>query len=114
MALLTCEPTIPVALSPDPLLGDSEFRVLTILSDLYDREIVSTIGWAKHVPGFTELHLNDQMRLLQSTWAEILTLSLAFRSVSMGGRLLFASDFNLDEKQARDAGVHELYQPVSD
>jgi len=113
MALMACEPPTPVALVPDPIICEAEIRVLTVLSDLYDREIVSTIGWAKHVPGFTDLTLNDQMRLLQGTWAEILTLSLAFRSISMGGRLAFASDFNLDEKQSRDSGVFELYQSVS-
>jgi estrogen-related receptor ERR len=64
------------------------------------------------IAGFTELTLNDQMRLLQSTWAEVLTLSLAFRSISLGGRLAFGSDFNLDEKQAKDAGVYELFMPV--
>lgn len=60
-----------------------------------------------------ELSLNDQMRLLQSTWAEILTLTLAFRSLpAHGGKLRFAIDFWLDEKQARDAGASELYQHV--
>lgn len=53
------------------------------------------------------------MRLLQSTWAEVLTLSLAFRSVGLDGRLVFASDLSLDEKAARDAGVVDLFLPVS-
>lgn len=61
-----------------------------------------------------ELSLNDQMRLLQSTWAEILTMTLAFRSLPLhGGKLRFALDFWLDEKQAREAGAIELYQHVS-
>jgi len=63
--------------------------------------------------GFTELSLNDQMRLLQSTWAEILTLTLTYRSLSCTGKLRFASDFTLDEKQARECGAIELYQHVS-
>jgi len=63
--------------------------------------------------GFLELPLNDQMRLLQSTWAEILTLTLSFRSLSGSGRLRFAQDFNLDEKNARECGAFELYQQVS-
>lgn len=29
----------------------SEFKVLTALSDLADRELVVIIGWAKHIPG---------------------------------------------------------------
>lgn len=60
-------------------VSSSQYKNLCILSDLVDKELVSTIGWAKQIPGFTELKLNDQMRLLQSSWAEILALSLAFR-----------------------------------
>lgn len=65
--------------------------------------------------GFSDLSLNDQMRLLQSTWAEILTLTLAFRSLPMIslGRLKFAIDFTLDEKQSKDCGALELYQTVN-
>ncbi|CAG7716432.1 unnamed protein product, partial [Allacma fusca] len=110
IALSQCEPEVPIVGVTDPLLSDSEPRIVNILSDLYDREIISTIGWAKQVPGFTDLTLNDQMRLLQSTWTEILTLSLAFRSLHTGGKLVFASDFSLDEKLAKDSGAYELYQ----
>lgn len=53
------------------------------------------------------------MRLLQATWAEVLTLSMAFRSVGLCGRIAFASDLTLDEKGARDCGVTDLYLPVS-
>lgn len=55
-SLKTCEPETPSAVSPDTgstLLQNAEpdMRVLTVLSDLYDREIVTTISWAKQVPG---------------------------------------------------------------
>nr|CAD7402288.1 unnamed protein product [Timema cristinae] len=108
-ALALCEPDLLVA-SQDSSIVNVEYRTVYTLSDLYDRELVGIIGWAKQIPGFTELSLNDQMRLLQSTWAEILTLTLAYRSLSGNGKLRFASDFNLDEKQARECGALELYQ----
>nr|CAD7194429.1 unnamed protein product [Timema douglasi] len=108
-ALALCEPDLLVA-SQDSSIVNVEYRTVYTLSDLYDRELVGIIGWAKQIPGFTELSLNDQMRLLQSTWAEILTLTLAYRSLSGSGKLRFASDFNLDEKQARECGALELYQ----
>ena len=60
-------------------VSSTQYKNLCILSDLVDKELVATIGWAKQIPGFSDLTLNDQMRLLQSTWAEILALSLAFR-----------------------------------
>ncbi|XP_060536605.1 steroid hormone receptor ERR2 isoform X2 [Cylas formicarius] len=108
-ALISCEPD---CLEINTVLESSKHRTLSILSDLYDRELVGIIGWAKQIPGFTDLSLNDQMRLLQSTWAEILTLTLAFRSLPMIslGRLKFATDFTLDEKQSKDCGALELYQ----
>ena len=51
-----------------------QLRPVALLADLYDRELVSTIGWAKQVPGFTDLTLNDQMKLLQSSWTEVAQL----------------------------------------
>lgn len=62
--------------------------------------------------GFTDLPLNDQMRLLQVSWAEILTLTLAFRSIPFTGRLYFATDFWLDERSAKECGATELYNHV--
>ncbi|CAG9764492.1 unnamed protein product [Ceutorhynchus assimilis] len=108
-ALIACEPD---CLEINTALEDSKHRTLSLLSDLYDRELVGIIGWAKQIPGFADLSLNDQMRLLQSTWAEILTLTLAFRSIPMASlkRLKFATDFTLDEKQSKDCGALELYQ----
>lgn len=84
-ALLSCEPEPLLAINlqqTNSTLSSSsstQYKTICILSDLVDRELVATIGWAKQIPGFTDLILNDQMRLLQTTWAEILSLSLAFR-----------------------------------
>ena len=64
-------------------------------------------------PGFSELSLNDQMRLLQSSWSEILTLSLVFRSIPTSGRLNFAADFSLSEAEARECGLTEFFNHVS-
>lgn len=111
-ALASCEPD---SLEINTTLENTKHRTLSVLSDLYDRELVGIIGWAKQIPGFTDLSLNDQMRLLQSTWAEILTLTLAYRSLPLIGlgRLKFATDFTMDEKQSRDCGAIELYQMVN-
>lgn len=113
-------------------VGTDAQEMLNILSDLYDKELVGIIGWAKQIPGllrivsktficfhhllflgFTDLPLNDQMRLLQVSWAEILTLMLAFRSIPFTGRLYFATDFWLDERSAKECGATELYNHVS-
>ncbi|XP_011867577.1 PREDICTED: steroid hormone receptor ERR1 isoform X4 [Vollenhovia emeryi] len=107
-ALAACEPDM-LQVSNTPNTLETDQRVLGQLSDLYDRELVGIIGWAKQIPGFGSLALNDQMRLLQSTWAEILTFTLAWRSTPNTGRLRFAQDFTLDERLARECHCTELY-----
>nr|XP_012231092.1 PREDICTED: steroid hormone receptor ERR2 isoform X3 [Linepithema humile] len=107
-ALSACEPDMLQVSNISHTL-DTDQRVLGQLSDLYDRELVGIIGWAKQIPGFSSLALNDQMRLLQSTWAEILTFTLAWRSTPNIGRLRFAQDFTLDERLARECHCMELY-----
>lgn len=63
--------------------------------------------------GFIELPLNDQMKLLQFTWAEMLTLQLAYRSIPFNGRLMFAKDFWLEEHSAKQCGATELFDHVT-
>lgn len=95
-ALLSIEPD-KVYAKPDSQLPNNEYKLMATLSDLADRELVATIGWAKQVPGFVSLQLSDQMNLLQSTWLEILCLNLAFRSCPYKNILVFADDFKLSE-----------------
>ena len=57
--------------------------------------------------------LNDQMRLLQSSWSEILTFTLVFRSLPRCGKLNFASDFSVSEAQAIECGLDEFFFHVS-
>ncbi|XP_017018410.1 steroid hormone receptor ERR2 isoform X1 [Drosophila kikkawai] len=84
-------------------------EILSVLSDIYDKELVSVIGWAKQIPGFIDLPLNDQMKLLQVSWAEILTLQLTFRSLPFNGKLCFATDVWMDELLAKECGYTEFY-----
>lgn len=56
--------------------------------------------------------LNDQMRLLQTSWPEVLSLSLAYRSMPMSHgqpKLQWTSDFCMTEKEARECGMEELF-----
>ena len=50
VALTKCEPE-PLLALPDPSLTDDQYKIVTTLSDFYDRELVGTIGWAKQIPG---------------------------------------------------------------
>lgn len=47
-------------------------------------------------PGFVELSLLDQVRLLESCWMEVLMVGLMWRSIDHPGKLIFAPDLVLD------------------
>lgn len=53
------------------------------------------------------------MKLLQMTWAELLTVQLAYHSIPFTGKLIFAKEFWLDEKLAKECGASELFTHVS-
>ncbi|XP_073466149.1 steroid hormone receptor ERR2 isoform X3 [Aquarana catesbeiana] len=106
--LLLAEPEKIFAMA-DPAVPDSDIKVLSTLVDLTDRELVMTIGWAKHIPGFSSLSLADQMCLLQGAWMEILLLGVVFRSLPYQDELLYAEDYIMDDMRSRVCGLHNLY-----
>lgn len=95
-ALMRIEPE-EVFATPDESINNGELKLMITLSDLTDRELVATIGWAKQVPGFGSLPLPDQMKLLHGTWLDIICLNIAFRSVPYSGVIKYAKDFQLSE-----------------
>ncbi|KAG8448963.1 hypothetical protein GDO86_015871 [Hymenochirus boettgeri] len=106
--LLLAEPEKIYAM-PDPTVPDSDIKTLTTLCDLSDRELVITIGWAKHIPGFSSLSLGDQMSLLQGAWMEILLLGVVYRSLPYHDRLVYAEDYMIDEVQSCMSSFRDIY-----
>lgn len=125
---MSSEPETVLAL-PNSTLASGKFKTVTTLSDLYDKQLVGTIDWAKQIPGFTDMSLKDQMKLLQASWSEVMTLSLVFRSLptsvaaanvaakeaanGLKRKLKFAPDFALTEDMAMDCGLEDFYQHVN-
>lgn len=106
-ALLSIEPEKVFAM-PDPTLPEDDYKLMATLSDLADRELVATIGWAKQVPGFINLPLHDQMNLLQSTWLDVLCFNMAYRSSPYNGDLVYADDFRCTEDDSKKLGSPEF------
>ncbi|KAM3853270.1 steroid hormone receptor ERR2 isoform 3-T3 [Vipera latastei] len=109
--LLVAEPEKIYAM-PDPTMPESDIKALTTLCDLADRELVVIIGWAKHIPGFSNLSLGDQMSLLQSAWMEILILGIVYRSLPYEDKLVYAEDYIMDEEHSRLTGLLELHLAI--
>jgi len=55
-ALNRCEPD-PIFANPDPTLPSTELKTIALLSELCEKELVATIGWAKQIPGCNCLFL---------------------------------------------------------
>ena len=49
-------------------------------------------------PGFSTLPMNEQMRLLQGSWGEIITLSIIYRSLKDGRNDVLSSSFSEEDK----------------
>ncbi|XP_076464316.1 uncharacterized protein LOC143296332 [Babylonia areolata] len=89
-------------------------HLLNTLIKLADQELVFLINWAKHVPGYTDLSLSDQVHLIECCWMELLLLNCAFRSMEYEGRrLVFAPDFHLDRPLWVVMGMTEILEQVS-
>ncbi|XP_015275346.1 PREDICTED: estrogen receptor beta [Gekko japonicus] len=106
--LLEAEP--PNVLVSRPSKPFTEASMMMSLTKLADKELVHMIGWAKKIPGFIELSLYDQVRLLESCWLEVLMVGLMWRSINHPGKLIFAPDLVLDRDEGKCVeGILEIF-----
>ncbi|XP_003743687.1 steroid hormone receptor ERR1 [Galendromus occidentalis] len=110
-ALIACEPpTLSISMNKEYTNAFCDSKTaLAALGELIDRELVNIIGWARQIPGFSQIHLDDQMRLLQMSWGEVLSLTLAFRSMESSDGLSYANDLTLSQVQAEEMGLEEIF-----
>ncbi|XP_037688497.1 estrogen receptor beta isoform X3 [Choloepus didactylus] len=108
LTLLEAEP--PNVLVSRPSMPFTESSMMMSLTKLADKELVHMIGWAKKIPGFMELSLYDQVRLLESCWMEVLMVGLMWRSIDHPGKLIFAPDLVLDRDEGKCVeGILEIF-----
>uniref|UniRef100_A0A673V9C4 Glucocorticoid receptor n=1 Tax=Suricata suricatta TaxID=37032 RepID=A0A673V9C4_SURSU len=85
----------------DSSVPDSTWRIMTTLNMLGGRQVIAAVKWAKAIPGFRNLHLDDQMTLLQYSWMFLMAFALGWRSYrqSSGNMLCFAPDLIINEQR---------------
>ncbi|XP_037543825.1 glucocorticoid receptor isoform X2 [Nematolebias whitei] len=85
----------------DSTLPDTSSRLMTTLNRLGGQQVISAVKWAKSLPGFRSLHLDDQMTLLQCSWLFLMSFSLGWRSYEQcNGRMLcFAPDLVINKER---------------
>ncbi|XP_056149818.1 glucocorticoid receptor [Lampris incognitus] len=87
----------------DSTLPDTSTRLMTTLNRLGGRQVISAVKWAKALPGFRNLHLDDQMTLLQCSWLFLMSFGLGWRSYQQcsGNMLCFAPDLVINEARMK-------------
>uniref|UniRef100_A0A8D2D234 Glucocorticoid receptor n=1 Tax=Sciurus vulgaris TaxID=55149 RepID=A0A8D2D234_SCIVU len=100
----------------DSSVPDSTWRIMTSLNMLGGRQVIAAVKWAKAIPGFRNLHLDDQMTLLQYSWMFLMAFALGWRSYrqSSASLLCFAPDLVINEQRMSlpcmyDQCKHMLY-----
>ncbi|KAM6984434.1 glucocorticoid receptor-like isoform 2-T3 [Tautogolabrus adspersus] len=87
----------------DSTLPDTSSRLMTTLNRLGGQQVISAVKWAKSLPGFRNLHLDDQMTLLQCSWLFLMSFSLGWRSYEQcnGSMLCFAPDLVINKDRMK-------------
>lgn len=85
----------------DSTVPDSSWRIMTTLNMLGGRQVIAAVKWAKAIPGFRNLHLDDQMTLLQYSWMFLMAFALGWRSYrqTSANLLCFAPDLVVNEQR---------------
>ncbi|KAL3042272.1 hypothetical protein OYC64_020254 [Pagothenia borchgrevinki] len=88
---------------------DSAATLLTSLNELGERQLVKVVKWAKGLPGFRKLHVDDQMTVIQHSWMGVMVFALGWRSYkNVNGRMLyFAPDLVFNENRMHTSSMYE-------
>merc|ERR1719347_533764 len=74
------------------------------------QQLLILVEWAKHIPAFSELVLDDQVALLRAHAGEHLLLGLARRSMNLQNILLLGNDMIIP-RDIRDWGTAWITEP---
>uniref|UniRef100_A0A8C3SWY9 NR LBD domain-containing protein n=1 Tax=Chelydra serpentina TaxID=8475 RepID=A0A8C3SWY9_CHESE len=77
-----------------------------------DKQLFTLVEWAKRIPHFSELTLEDQVILLRAGWNELLIASFSHRSVSVQDGILLATGLHVHRSSAHSAGVGSIFDRV--
>eukprot|EP00064_Thunnus_orientalis_P003346 superscaffoldBa00000270_g3355 len=88
---------------------DSASNLLTSLNELGERQLVKVVKWAKGLPGFRNLHVDDQMTVIQHSWMGVMVFALGWRSYkNVNGRMLyFAPDLVFNEHRMHISTMYD-------
>ncbi|XP_069178794.1 retinoic acid receptor RXR-alpha-B isoform X7 [Procambarus clarkii] len=85
---------------------------LTNICQAADRHLVQLVEWAKHIPHFTDLPVDDQVVLLKAGWNELLIASFSHRSMGVEDGIVLATGLVVHRSSAHQEGVGAIFDRV--
>ncbi|KAM8883097.1 retinoic acid receptor RXR-beta-A isoform 2-T3 [Synchiropus picturatus] len=82
---------------------------VTNICQAADKQLFTLVEWAKRIPHFSELPLDDQVILLRAGWNELLIASFSHRSISVKDGILLATGLHVHRNSAHSAGVGAIF-----
>ncbi|XP_051991594.1 retinoic acid receptor RXR-beta-A isoform X6 [Xyrauchen texanus] len=92
--------------------GSSPNDPVTNICQAADKQLFTLVEWAKRIPHFSELSLDDQVILLRAGWNELLIASFSHRSISVKDGILLATGLHVHRNSAHSAGVGAIFDRV--
>uniref|UniRef100_A0A8C9PIA0 Progesterone receptor n=1 Tax=Spermophilus dauricus TaxID=99837 RepID=A0A8C9PIA0_SPEDA len=107
--LMNIEPDVVYA-GHDNTKPDTSSSLLTSLNQLCERQLLTVVKWSKSLPGFRNLHIDDQITLIQYSWMSLMVFGLGWRSYKhvSGQMLYFAPDLILNEQRMKELSFYSL------
>ncbi|XP_013412671.1 retinoic acid receptor RXR isoform X4 [Lingula anatina] len=91
---------------------DAQKDAVTNICQAADKQLFTLVEWAKRIPHFTELPIDDQVILLRAGWNELLIAAFSHRSISVKDGILLATGLHVHRSSAHQAGVGTIFDRV--
>ncbi|XP_072316673.1 retinoic acid receptor RXR-beta-B [Eucyclogobius newberryi] len=85
--------------------GSSPHDAVTNICQTADKQLYALVEWAKRIPHFSELPLDDQVILLRAGWNELLIASFSHRSIALKDGVVLTSELQRDSAQSGGVGA---------
>ncbi|TRY93850.1 hypothetical protein DNTS_023769 [Danionella cerebrum] len=86
---------------------------VTNICQAADKQLFSLVEWAKRIPHFSELPLDDQVILLRAGWNELLIAAFSHRSISVKDEILLATGLHVPRDSSHSRGVEAFFDRES-
>uniref|UniRef100_A0A671LW08 Retinoid x receptor, beta b n=1 Tax=Sinocyclocheilus anshuiensis TaxID=1608454 RepID=A0A671LW08_9TELE len=78
---------------------------VTNICQAADKQLYTLVEWAKRIPHFSELPLDDQVILLRAGWNELLIAAFSHHSISVKDEILLATGLHVESAHSAEVGA---------